>query len=83
MYKTKGPEGRLNLCGAKIARLRMALVPKCSQRALADKLELMGIDVNKNAVQSMEAGTRFVTDIELKALATLFGVTTDDLLSEL
>lgn len=50
--------------------------PKISQRALADLLQLAGIDVDKNAVQRMECGKRFVTDIELKVL----GVTADELL---
>ena len=39
MYKTKGPDGRLNICGLKIAKLRMALVPKCSQKAFAERAE--------------------------------------------
>ena len=53
---------------------------KMSQRMLAEKLQLRGIDVDKNAIQSMESGERFVTDIELKVLAEVFGVTSDELL---
>ena len=45
MYKTKAPDGKLNLCGAKVAKYRLALVPACSQRALADKLQLLGLVV--------------------------------------
>ncbi len=56
------------------------MIPKMSQRALADKLQLMGIDVDKNAVQRIECGKRFVTDIELKALSDALGVSFDDLL---
>ena len=51
MYKTKGPDGRLNICGLKIAKLRMALVPKCSQKAFADRLQLLGLEVSKKTVQ--------------------------------
>lgn len=51
-----------------------------SQRALADMLQLAGIDVDKNAIQRIECGKRFVTDIELKVLARVLGVTTDELL---
>ncbi|MBQ7265560.1 MAG: helix-turn-helix transcriptional regulator [Firmicutes bacterium] len=47
---------------------------KISQRELADRLQLIGIDVDKNAIQRIEAGKRFVTDIELKKLGELFGV---------
>ena len=52
-----------------------------SQRALAEKLQLYGMDVDKNAVQRIECGKRFVTDIELRALAKIFGVTCDELLN--
>lgn len=34
----------------------------------------------KNAVQRIESGERFVTDIELAALADVFNISTDDLL---
>lgn len=82
MYKTKASDGKLNICGANIARLRLALVPKCSQRKLADKLQLEGLIFSKNTVQCIESGNRFVTDIELKAIARVLGVTVDKLLAE-
>ena len=56
--------------------------PRVSQRALADRLQLEGIDVDKNAIQRIESGQRFVTDIELRALAKIFQVTADELLDE-
>lgn len=52
-----------------------------SQRALADRLQLCGIDVDKNAIQRIECGKRFVTDIELVAIAEVLGVTVLELLS--
>lgn len=82
MYKAKLPDGRLNICGQKVAKLRMAMVPKCSQRAFADQLQLLGLDVTKNTIQCIESGNRFVADIELKAIAQVLGVTADELLSE-
>ena len=81
MFKNKLPDGRLNIAGGKIAKLRMAMPGKVSQRALADLLQLEGLDMNKNAVQQIESGERFVTDIELKVFAKILGVTTDELLS--
>jgi len=81
-YRTKAPDGKMNLCGAKIAALRAAMVPRCSQRALADKLQLQGIEVSKNTIQCIESGTRAVTDIELRAFAKIFRVTADELLKE-
>lgn len=80
MFKNKSETGRNNICGEKIYALRKAHTPKMSQRILAEKLQINGIDVDKNAVQRIESGERFVTDIELKVLASIFNVTADDLI---
>ena len=80
MFKNKSADGRNNLCGKKIAELRRAQSPYMSQRMLADRLQLMGLDVDKNAVQRMECGKRFITDIELAALCHTFGVAPNALL---
>ncbi|MBQ3587399.1 MAG: helix-turn-helix transcriptional regulator [Oscillospiraceae bacterium] len=71
MFINKAKDGRNNLCGEKIALLRKS--QKLSQRRLADKMQLAGVDMDKNAVQRIEAGKRFVTDIELKAFAAVLG----------
>jgi UDP-N-acetyl-D-mannosaminuronate dehydrogenase len=42
-------------------------------------MQLIGIDVDKNAIQRIENGKRFVTDIELKAFASIFEVKIDEL----
>jgi transcriptional regulator with XRE-family HTH domain len=78
MFKNKNADGSLNISGANIAKLRKK--KGLSQRALADKLQLEGIDLNKNAIQQIESGNRFVTDIELKAFAQFFQVSGDALL---
>ncbi len=80
MYKNRAPNGRNNLCGSRIAVLRKSRVPKLSQRGLADMLQLDGLDVDKNAIQRIESGQRFVTDIELKALARALSVSVEELL---
>ncbi|MDM8239638.1 helix-turn-helix transcriptional regulator [Pseudoflavonifractor phocaeensis] len=80
MYKNRAADGALNLCGPKIAQLRQAYTPALSQRALADRLQLCGLDVDKNAIQRIERGQRFVTDIELRALAEFFQISADQLL---
>ena len=36
--------------------------------------------MDKNAIQRIESGQRFVTDLELKALAMVLNVTADELL---
>lgn len=80
MYKNLSPDGRRNLCGARVAAIRKARIPKLSQRGLADLLQLQGVDVDKNAVQRIESGQRFVTDIELRALSEVLGVSSEELL---
>ena len=77
MFINKTPDGRNNICGTKIASLRKALC--ISQRELADSLQLLGLDVDKNAIQRMEAGKRFITDIELAAISRFFGISVSDL----
>ena len=80
MYKNKSVNGKNNICGEKLHLLRKQMTPKVSQRAFADKLQLKGIDLDKNAIQRIECGKRFVTDIELKAFAQILNTTTDELL---
>ena len=80
MFKNKATSGKNNLCGEKIYILRKQHVPKMSQRILAETLQIKGIDVDKNAIQRIESGERFVTDIELKILAETFSVPVDFLL---
>ncbi len=85
MFKCRSADGRYNICGPNIKQQRLALPEKTSQRALAYSLQLHGLDIEKNAVQRIEAGKRFVTDIEtdieLKKIARVLGVTVDKLLS--
>ena len=79
LFKNKNADGSLNISGAYIAKLRKER--QLSQRALADKLQLEGVDLNKNAIQQIECGQRFVTDIELKAFAQFFDISSNDLLN--
>lgn len=81
MYKNKNGNGLLNISGVKIMELRKKMTPKTSQRALADLLQLEGVDLDKNAIQRIECGKRFITDIELKAFAKVLNVSSDELLN--
>ena len=81
MFKNKTNDGRNNICGQKVYELRKNYKPKMSQRMLAERLQLEGIDVDKNAIQRIESGQRFVTDIEIAALCKIFNVTSDYLLA--
>lgn len=78
MFINKSEDGLNNICGKKVALLRKE--QKLSQRQLADKLQLVGLDIDKNAVQRIEAGKRFVTDIELVALSKALNKTITELL---
>ncbi len=82
MYKNKTTDGRNNISGINIARIRKVLIPKTSQRALADKLQLEGLELDKNAIQRIESGQRFVTDIELRFIAKVLNVSYEELLDE-
>jgi len=78
MFINKTNDGLNNVCGKNVAALRKKL--KISQRQLADMLQLNGLDVDKNAIQRIECGKRFVTDIELIALAKVFDTDFESLL---
>ena len=82
MYKNRNCDGTLNLCGRRIAALRKQMSPRVSQRALADRLQLEGLDLDKNAVQRIESGQRFVTDSELAAFAQVFQVSLEKLIEK-
>ncbi|MBQ2992225.1 MAG: helix-turn-helix transcriptional regulator [Clostridia bacterium] len=82
MYKNKAKNGINNICGLKIKQYREGLPQRTSQRRFAELMQAEGIDLDKNAIQRIESGKRFVTDIELKAFARVLGVSYSDLLDE-
>ena len=78
MFINKSKDGLNNVCGKNVAVFRKEL--RISQRQLADILQLEGLDVDKNAVQRIECGKRFVTDIELMSLSKALKKTYEELL---
>lgn len=82
MFKTKSVNRKNNLCGENVSRIRKQITPKMSQRALAAQLQLRGMDVDKNAIQRIECGKRFVTDIELVMLSEVLHVSLEELLKD-
>lgn len=78
MFINKTKDGLNNVCGKNISHYRTKL--KISQRELADRMQLVGIDIDKNAIQRIECGKRFVTDIEIIAFAKVFDIAYDELL---
>jgi transcriptional regulator with XRE-family HTH domain len=79
LFINKSTEGLNNICGTKIAHLRKEL--NISQRELADRLQLAGLDIDKNAIQRIECGKRFVTDIEIVYISKVLNVSYEDLLN--
>ena len=79
MFINKTKDGLNNICGKKISKYRLEL--GISQRELADRMQLVGIDIDKNAIQRIECGKRFVTDIEIVAFSKVFKVSLENLLS--
>lgn len=72
MFTNRSKDGRNNLCGTAVERRRKELGK--SQRQLADMLQLAGLDIDKNAVQRIESGKRFVTDIEITYIAKVLNI---------
>lgn len=82
MYKNRAADNSNNICGRRLKEIRESMPVKTSQRQLADMLQVAGLDIDKNAIQRIECGKRFVTDIELKTIAKVLGVSYQELLDD-
>lgn len=80
MFKNQA-NGRKNLLGVKMREVRKAR--GISQRQVSDDLAELGLIVDKNAVQRMESGQRFITDIELITIAKYLEIPINELMSSL
>ena len=72
MPKPTGSSGEKNLVSSRLIELRRQ--QNLSQRDLAHKLQLAGYDMDKNVITRIETSKRYVTDIELRALSEVLGV---------
>ena len=79
MFKIKAADGTNNLCGRRIAEIRKS--KKLSQRKLANKMQLLGFDVDHYFIRRVENGERFVTDIDLVIFSRALQVPIDNMLS--
>lgn len=66
-----------NIVGKKVRYYRKK--KKYSQKTLSEKLETMAIYICRGSVSRIEDGSRTVTDIELYGLASVLGVSIEDL----
>lgn len=65
-------DGRKNICGERVHEARCRL--KLTQSALAAKLQIAGITIERDSVSRIEIGTRFVTDYEIRELSKILNV---------
>lgn len=65
-----------NISGNKLKDLRKKC--KMSQKELAEKLQLEGIDLTSKEISKIENNNRLVQDFELFAFAKIFKVSTDE-----
>ena len=72
MPKPRTESGGKNLISKRLAKLRQE--HHMSQRDLANKLQLAGYDMDKNVITRIETNKRYVSDLELKAIAEIFQV---------
>ena len=73
MPKPLSLHGEKNLISQRLIALRKE--HGLSQRDLAQKLQLAGYDMDRNVITRIETNQRYVTDIELKALAEALDTT--------
>ena len=69
-----------NIIGERVKELRIK--QNISQRTLAARLTLSGIEFSDLTILWIEQGTRFVPDYEVVAIADYFKVSTDFLLGK-
>lgn len=65
--------GRKNICGKRIKEARNKC--KLSQQELAAKLQVEGVNIERDSISRIEKGTRFVADYELLILCKILNVT--------
>ena len=70
--------GKKNICGKQVRSARKAL--QLSQQDLAARLQIEGINLERDSISRIEIGTRFVADFELLTLCKVLGVSADFLL---
>lgn len=59
--------GKKNISGQRIREARIKL--HWSQKALAVRLKLEGVELERDSISRIKIGTRFVADYEIKMLA--------------
>jgi hypothetical protein len=69
------PKKNNNIVGKRVRKARLTAKPKLSQDALSGKLAARGVTIDRAGIAKLEAGSRYVSDFEVKALAGALAVT--------
>ncbi len=64
--------GKKNICGERIHEARCRL--RLTQSELAARLQVRGINIERDSISRIEIGTRFVADYELRELSNILKV---------
>lgn len=64
--------GKKNICGERIHEARCRL--RLTQGELAARLQVRGINIERDSISRIEIGTRFVADYELRELSNILKV---------
>lgn len=81
MFKIKAADGTNNITGQRIKEIRKAR--KLSQRKLAEKMQLLGFDVDHYFIRRVENGERFVTDIDLVIFSQALEIPVAELIADM
>ena len=70
--------GKKNICGDRLREARV--VRRLRQEDLAARIQLKGVNMERDSISRIEIGTHFVSDFELKIFAEVLGVSVQWLL---
>lgn len=73
------PQGKRNIVGAKVARLRKE--KNLKQKELVATLQSLGMDISDTSMSRLEGQNRLVQDFEVPILAKALGVSVEYLLT--
>ena len=71
-------DGKKNICGDRLREARV--VQRLRQEDLAARIQIKGINMERDSIIRIEIGTRFVSDFELKVFSEVLGVSVNWLL---
>ena len=72
-------DGKKNICGKKVRAIRKK--NDITQDELAARLQVEGVNIERDSISRLEKGSRFVADYELKILAKVLETTIEELVS--